>query len=151
MLQSSCKSQYGVAIVSRIDNIIGLFCKRDLKKRQYSAKETYNFIDPTDRSHPILWFTHTSHVFFDSVITIFCMGWLMSEGSMKLYVSFAEYCLFHRAILQKRPISLSILLSEATPQHRVSILQMCRSMRRYTRTHTHTQIHLEKPLADSWF
>jgi len=44
---------YGVAVVSRIDKIIGLFCKRDLSKRRYSAKETYNFIDPTDRSHPI--------------------------------------------------------------------------------------------------
>jgi len=46
-------SVYGVALVSRIDTIIGLFCKRDLQKRRYSAKETYNFIDPTDRSHPI--------------------------------------------------------------------------------------------------
>jgi len=45
--------QYRVASNSRIDKIIGLFCKRDLKKRLYSAKLTYNFIDPTDRSHPI--------------------------------------------------------------------------------------------------
>ena len=44
---------YGVATVSRIDKIIGLFCKRDLYKRRYSAEETYKFIDPTDRSHPI--------------------------------------------------------------------------------------------------
>ena len=45
---------YGVAFVSRIDKIIGLFCKRALLKRRYSAKETYNFICPTDRSHPIV-------------------------------------------------------------------------------------------------
>jgi len=33
------------------------FCKRDLWKRRYSAKETYNLIDPTDRSHPIcVWY-----------------------------------------------------------------------------------------------
>jgi len=44
---------YGVASVKRIDKIIGLFCKRALYKRRYSAKETYNFIDPTDCSHPI--------------------------------------------------------------------------------------------------
>ena len=44
---------YGVALVSRINEIIGLFCKRALQKRQYSAKETYNFIDATDRSHRI--------------------------------------------------------------------------------------------------
>jgi len=45
---------YGVALVSRIDSIIGLFCKRALYKRQYSDKETYDLIDPTDRSHPIV-------------------------------------------------------------------------------------------------
>ena len=33
--------------------IIGLFCKRDLSKRRYSAKVTYNVIDATDRSRPI--------------------------------------------------------------------------------------------------
>jgi len=44
---------YGVALVSRIDKIMGLCCKRALQKRQYSAKETYHFIDLTDRSHPI--------------------------------------------------------------------------------------------------
>jgi len=33
---------------------VGLFCKRALQKRQYSANETYNFIDPTDRSHPLV-------------------------------------------------------------------------------------------------
>jgi len=49
---------YGAATASRIDKITGLFCKGDLKKRQYSAKETYNFIDPTDRSHPIPIFSH---------------------------------------------------------------------------------------------
>jgi len=43
-----------VALVSRIDKIIGLFCKRALQKRRYSAKEIYHFIDPTDRSHPIV-------------------------------------------------------------------------------------------------
>ena len=32
---------YGVALVSRIDKMIGLFCKRALQKRRYSAKETY--------------------------------------------------------------------------------------------------------------
>ena len=44
---------YGVALVSRIDKIIGLFCKRALQKSQYSAKETYHLIDPANRSHPI--------------------------------------------------------------------------------------------------
>ena len=32
------------------------------------------------------------------------MGWLQSVGSIRLQVSFAEYRLFYRALLQKRPI-----------------------------------------------
>jgi len=38
--------------VSSIE-IIGLFCKRALQKRLHSAKETYNFKEATNRSHPI--------------------------------------------------------------------------------------------------
>jgi len=33
--------------------ITGLFCKRALYKRRYSAKETCNFNEPTNGSHPI--------------------------------------------------------------------------------------------------
>jgi len=51
---------YGVTLVSRIDQIIGLFCKRALPKRRYSAKETCNFIDATDRSHPIFVHAHNT-------------------------------------------------------------------------------------------
>jgi len=36
------------------------------------------------------------------VSAISAMGWLRSVGSIKLQVSFAEYCLFYRALLQKR-------------------------------------------------
>jgi len=51
---------------------------------------------------------------------VFCwvvgaMGWLRSVPSIKLQVSLAEYCLFYRALLQKRPIILWILLTKATP------------------------------------
>ena len=53
-MRISCvRSNYGVALVSRIDKIVGLFCKRALQKKRYSAKWTYNFIDPTECSHPI--------------------------------------------------------------------------------------------------
>jgi len=44
---------YGVATISRLIQLIGLFCKRALWKRLNSAKETYNFKEPTNRSHPI--------------------------------------------------------------------------------------------------
>jgi len=45
------------------------------------------------------------------------MGWLRLVGSLKLQVSFAEYSLFYRALLQKRPIILRSLLSVATPPY----------------------------------
>jgi len=40
---------------------------------------------------------------------------IMNVGSINLQVSFAEYRLFCRALVQKRPIILSILLTKATP------------------------------------
>ena len=44
---------YGVATIIRLLKIIGLFCKRALEKRRYSAKETNNFKESTNRSHPM--------------------------------------------------------------------------------------------------
>ena len=38
------------------------------------------------------------------------MGWLRLVGSLQLYDSFAEYRLFYRALLQKRPMILRSLL-----------------------------------------
>jgi len=45
------------------------------------------------------------------------MGWLRLVGSIKSQVSFSEYCLFYRALLQKSPRILSILLTKATLWH----------------------------------
>jgi len=45
---------YALATCSRRHNFLGFFCKRALWKRRYSAKETYNFMEPSNRSHPIL-------------------------------------------------------------------------------------------------
>ena len=42
-----------MATSSRLLKLVGLFCKRALQKRLYSAKETYNFKEPTNRSHLI--------------------------------------------------------------------------------------------------
>jgi len=49
------------------------------------------------------------------VYTQISMGWLRLVGSLKDYVSFAEYSLFCRVLLQKRPIILRSLLIVATP------------------------------------
>jgi len=46
-------------------------------------------------------------------------GWLRLVGSLKLLVSFAEYSLFYRALLQKRPVILRSLLIVAIPQCQV--------------------------------
>jgi len=43
------------------------------------------------------------------------MGWLRLVGSIKICVSFAEYRLFRRSLLQKRPIILRSLLIVAIP------------------------------------
>jgi len=60
--------------------IIGVFCKRALYKRRYSANETYNFKEPTNRSHPM-------------------ETWKKSDN-------LPEYSRFYRAVLQKRPMIL---------------------------------------------
>ena len=44
---------YGVATISRLLKMIGHFCKTALWKRLYSAKKTFEFKEPTNRSHPI--------------------------------------------------------------------------------------------------
>jgi len=53
-IYNAYKADYGVATIRRLLEMIGLFCKRALQNRRYSAKETYNFKEPTNRSHPIL-------------------------------------------------------------------------------------------------
>jgi len=44
---------YWVATSSRLLKIIGLLYKRALQKRLIFCKETYNFKEPTNRSHRI--------------------------------------------------------------------------------------------------
>jgi len=48
-----CSVLQCVAVCCSVLQIISLFCKRALCNKWYSVKETYNLIDPTDRSHPI--------------------------------------------------------------------------------------------------
>ena len=57
----------------------------------------------------------------------FDMGWLQLVGSIKLKVSFAKESYKRDAILQKRPIILSILLTVATPYEYMYIYKNSRS------------------------
>ena len=59
---------------------------------------------------------HTQHSYVRVYLYIqIDMGWLRSVGSIKLQVPFAEYRLFYRSLLLKRPIILRSLLIVATP------------------------------------
>ena len=50
-----CSSRWiGLATVSRIDQIIGLFCRILSLLKVSFAEESYNLIDPTNCRHPIL-------------------------------------------------------------------------------------------------
>jgi len=44
---------YGVATISRLLKMTGLFCRILSLLQGFFAKETYNFKEPTNRSHPI--------------------------------------------------------------------------------------------------
>jgi len=47
------KELNGEATIGRLFKIIGLFCKRALQKRRYSAKETYDFKEPLVVATPL--------------------------------------------------------------------------------------------------
>jgi len=64
----TCLYLYGVATTSRLLIITGLFCERALIKRWYSAKETYNFKEPTNRSHPISFFASSYSAIYASFL-----------------------------------------------------------------------------------
>jgi len=87
---------------SKLHKIKGLFCKRALQKRLYSAKETYNFAVLTRK-----------YAYFLGKILTCC-----------LTASQAEYSLFYRALLQKSPViwrSLLIVDSKSR-QHRMDAI-----------------------------
>jgi len=96
---------YGVATISRLLKIIGLFCRIWSLLQGSFAKETYNLKEPTKRSHPIP---------FNQDV------WPVGTSPIKMWLEnnidfFAEFSLFYRALLQKRPIILRSLLIVATP------------------------------------
>jgi len=61
------------------------------------------------------------------------MGWLWSVGSIQSQVSFAEYRVFYRALLQKRPMISSILLTEATPYEYLHVYHIERHAHHYNK------------------
>jgi len=51
-------------------------------------------------------YTYERDISYINELQVFAMGWLRLVGSIKLHDSFPEYCLFNRALLQKRPIKI---------------------------------------------
>jgi len=90
-----------------------------------------------------------THTFISYEYTSTCtdMGWPQLVGSLKLQVFFAEYSLFYRALLQKRPIiSRSLLIIAA--QYSISVFTHTQT-HVYTNTHIHTHtsdyVHIAEP------
>ena len=77
---------------------------------QHTATHCNTLQHTATHCNTLQWATHDiAQVFMCDV------GWLWLVGSFKLYVSFAGFRLFYRALLQKRPILLRSLLIVATP------------------------------------
>jgi len=93
-------NECGVALVSRIDEIIGLFCKRALQKRQCSAKRSM----------------------ISSILLTVGTPWPKVRD---LSLSFAEYCLFCRALFAQ--------ICDMTHSH-----VQHNSLTKHTHTHAHT-------------
>ena len=121
------RSNYRVAQMHEMPYLYrSFFSKKSSWLVTLLRKETYNLKHPTHLRHPVrvtrfergpVWkartLSHPTRLPLALALAHPTMGWLRSVGSIKLQVSFAEYCLLCRALLQKRPIILSILLSEA--------------------------------------
>jgi len=79
-------SLYGVATISRLLKMIGLWCKRAQEERLYSTKETCNFKESTNGSHPqvAFWIKHMS-------FWLLVDHWALSIGSFdRIYGSFGR-------------------------------------------------------------
>ena len=118
---------YGVATISRLLKIIGLFCKRALWKRLYSAKETCNFKEPTNRSHPIC--THilrTDQNDRDARVSTFA-----HMHTLCTHIHTLMYTLTHPRTYTHIVTHLHVYTHKDTHTHTHT----------YTRTHTHISTH----------
>ena len=78
-------------------------------KLQVSLQNMVSFIKLFCRRDLYFWWVKSQ--LYSEFIYGVSMGWLRLAGSLKLQVSFAEYGLFYRALLQKRRIILRGLKS----------------------------------------
>jgi len=76
---------------------------------------TYEWVNSHVRMRHVAHLNDSCHTYGRVMSHICIMGWLRLVGCLKIQVSLQNTGLFCRALLQKRPIFLSILLIVATP------------------------------------
>jgi len=100
------------------------FAKESYQKRLYSAKETCFAKESYKKRRNLCYMTDSwlNRLPTDLFLSLHMLNklshlslWLRLVRSVKLQVSFAEYSLFYRALLQKRPIILRSRLTVASP------------------------------------
>ena len=106
-------NSYGVAMISKLLKMIS-FAQEPYKRDLYSAKETYNLKEPTNRSHPISkeLTTHPAKQLW---------GGYEQQAPSNYRSLLQKVGLFCRALLQTRPVILSSLLFVATPQQHIQL------------------------------
>ena len=92
---------------------LGLFCKRAIQKRQYSAKETYNLIDATARSRPV----PKRIVFCNIQVQVRLQGGEDAHDALSLEVIFRERALYLVAHLWKETCNLRHPMHPRHPVH----------------------------------
>jgi len=134
--------EYGVATISRLLKIIGLFCRISSLLYGSFSKETYNFKEPTSRSHPILGRrgdslsvhfsrTHntqpTQHTHTTHTLQMLNEHGIQRHESGVLCVCVCVCATQRELPLERRQLSLCLSLPHTHKTHT-----------RHTQTHTHT-------------
>jgi len=88
---------YGVASISRLLKIIGVFCNRSILLQGSFAKETYNFKEPTHRSHP----TVKTRVYKDQVVSVGEFDSFCTTRVWSLSAKLAPSCQFWRNLFSR--------------------------------------------------
>jgi len=83
--------EYGVATISRLLKIKGLFCRIPSLLQGSFAKETYNFKEPTNRSHPIP-YTHIRYCWVQ--LYIHTLGNLFVYSYIRICILYIVYIYF---------------------------------------------------------
>ena len=136
-----CVSCYGVATVSKIDKITGLFCRISSLLQGSFAKETYNFIDPTNQSHPscswlrIMLRINRSllHIYITILLHMHRSFTQMQLAFRNTYVSFRYICVSLDAFIQA---------AHHVTYVQVSFRQIWVSFRQIQVSFTYMQVHL---------